>query len=99
MVNEPISQALIVYLSGGAGPWPRKDPAALAESLGPDQAAQVLPTLDALADEMLNIPVNWENHTLRSATAQAVAEMRTRHPDLTDEALHELGRYYSYNWR
>ncbi|MFI6295757.1 hypothetical protein ACIBEJ_29460 [Nonomuraea sp. NPDC050790] len=97
-VNEPISQALVVYLSAGAS-WPRKDPAALAKALGPEQAAKLLPTLDALADEMLDIPVNWTDHTLRSGTAEAVAEMRVRHPGLTGEALRQLGRYFSYTWK
>ncbi|MFI6903741.1 hypothetical protein ACIBKY_20920 [Nonomuraea sp. NPDC050394] len=97
-MNEPISQALVVYLGGGAA-WPRKDPAALAGALGSEQAAEMLPTLDALADEMLRVPVDWTGHTLQSGTAAAVAEMRARHPGLTDAALRQLGRYFGYTWK
>ncbi|WP_157250882.1 hypothetical protein [Nonomuraea typhae] len=98
-MTESISLALVAYLTGGPSPWPRKDPAALAAAVGADEAADLLPALDALAEEMLTIPVSWENQTLESGTAQAKDEMGARHPDLTDDALKALGSYFSYNWK
>ncbi|MFI6318358.1 hypothetical protein ACIBG8_12600 [Nonomuraea sp. NPDC050556] len=88
-----ISRALVIYLT--STPWPSRNGEAVAQALGPE----LLPALDALVQEMVAIPVDWENHTLESGTAWAREEMRRRHPDLTDEAVAALGGYFAYQWK
>src|SRR4051794_2923625 len=98
-MDEVRSRAVTVYLSVGRSPTPHGDPEYLAEVFG-DEAKTLLPDVKGLIDEIWSIEVDWTTHTLVSATEMAAAEMRARHPDLSDEAIEALGWFFSYcHWK
>jgi hypothetical protein len=94
-MDEIRSRALIVYLSVGRSPFPHADPEHLAEVFG-EEATTLLPYVEGLTREIMDIEIDWTTHTLTSATELATAKMHTRHPELTDEAIKALDWYFSY---
>jgi hypothetical protein len=47
-------------------------------------------------NEIFAIPIDWQVHSLETGTNAVVAEMRLRHPELSDEAINKLGTYFGW---
>jgi hypothetical protein len=49
--------------------------------------------------ESLAIPVDWSRTSLGDAGRQVAAEMKRRHPGLSDLAADALGWNFTFEWR
>jgi hypothetical protein len=98
IVDSVLSTGLIAYVSGGSRPYPTRDDAALLDAVGEDTGIELLPRLHLLVDESEELSVEWFSIS-REPWQQVVDQMRARHPELTEEALDALGRYWSYQMK
>jgi len=94
-----VNKAIIVFLAHHRASWPQQDEASLVRDLGAERAPALRAQVDALRGEMGAIEIDWTTHSLASGGAFARAEMRRRHPELSDEALDALAWEVTYNWK
>ena len=99
MVDVLKSRAVLLYLSVGRESYPKHAPDALGIAFGRRESEELRGYVEGLLTEMYAIPVDWQMHSLLSGTAAVEAEMRGRHPELSNEAIHALGWDFSYSWK
>jgi hypothetical protein len=93
-----INEVMPVYLCAGEL-TPKQRPERLVERFGERTAAELRPILEAITEEMFAIKVDWSQHTLSSGTDVALARIWFAYPQLSDTALKEMGRLFSWLWR
>jgi hypothetical protein len=97
-MDEQLSHAIVIYLESVSRS--RTDSMTrLTGAFGDRTAAEIQPRIDAVLHDLMSIKVDWKVHTLQSGTETAVAELRRRHPDLTDAAFKKLSNYFAFNWK
>jgi len=94
-----ISRAVVLVLGYGCASWPQHDEAALAREFDPERVADLARQVDALRTEMAAIEIDWASRTLAQGGDDARAEMRARHPELSDEALDALSWAFTFENR
>jgi hypothetical protein len=52
-----------------------------------------------LVREAVRMPIEWGNMTLEEGVNDILRRFHERHPDLSPEALHEIGRCVGWNLR
>lgn len=62
---------------------------------GPNLAAAVL----QLVQEANAMPIEWGDMTLVQGVNDIMSRYRQIHPELSDDALREIGRCVGWNWR
>lgn len=87
-----VSRALSLYLGRSVSPFPCSRPDDVRSGFGDGMVEKV----DRLLNEVGALEVDWKSHSLQSATVWAEAEMRQRHPNLTEAAIADLGWAFSY---
>lgn len=93
--DEGLSVGLIAYVSGGSRPWPTTDDEVLVDAVGEEVAIDLLPRLRAIVEEAFDVDVDWLS-SRREPYDQVQDAMRRSHPELSEEAIQALGRYWSY---
>jgi hypothetical protein len=94
-VDARKSRAVVLYF-GPNYPWPKHDPSALDIEFGTDEGEELKKHVEGLVNEIFEIPIDWQVHSLETGTNAVVAEMRLRHPELSDEAIKKLGTYFGW---
>lgn len=56
-------------------------------------------TVEQMVAQSLAIPVDWSRTSLGDAGRQVAAEMKRRHPGLSDLAADALGWNFTFQWR
>jgi hypothetical protein len=92
------SQALVVYLGKGTSPYPKPDPQALVDRFG-DQGLDLLSYCQKVLNELYGVVPDWSVEDLATASARAVATVRARHPELSQDALDVLLWSYRWDWK
>jgi len=87
-----LSSALKVYFGLPGSPYPRAHPNEVMAVFGEQMVAQV----EHLIGEVGALEVNWQSHSPLSAMRWVEAEMRHRHPELSSDAISNLGWAWSY---
>jgi|SRR6185312_1734466 len=96
---DPLNKAISLFLGYGESSAPHHDATRLVQEFGPAGAAVLEAKVQAILDELANIPVDWSKHTLLSAEQEVLAQMHARHPDLSKVALDALGWDFTFFWR
>jgi hypothetical protein len=95
-VRDPLAKALKLYTGGGASVFPQQNADKVLAKFGLEIAQRV----DLLVTELGMLQPDWTlHHSLAAATDWATAEMKSRHPDLHQEALKALGWSFSFWWK
>lgn len=89
---DALTAALKVYLGLPGSPWPRARSSEVVRDYGEPIAAQV----QLLISEAGGLEIDWQSHSPLSAMRWIEAEMRDRHPELSGEAITDLGWAWSY---
>lgn len=55
--------------------------------------------ISGLVREAVGIPIEWENMTLAEGVNEILRLFHEKHPALSQEALHEIGRCVAWNLR
>lgn len=97
LLNDPAvtSEAIVVWTGRGRTAWPARDEALLVERFGED-AANLLPVVKRLAHEFYESDAKHVAVDLKAMGGQAAEEFRSRHPEISQEAVEALA--WCYTW-
>jgi hypothetical protein len=95
-VDDMNSRAVIAYLWGSGRPHPHTDERAVIEEFGEPCGWDLLSYAKAVCTEMNDVKIDWDAHTLDSASRQYAEQVRTAHPELSDAAIEGLRRAFSF---
>lgn len=94
-----LSEAVVLYLRFDDAPMPRHDHERLLAQFGPDKGQEIGQRVETLMDELGRVKIDWSAHSLDSGTDAARAEMKAKHPELSERALDALAWKFSYDWK
>lgn len=94
-VANELSNAVVLYLGYGKAKSPQSNGQAVIAEFG----VALLANVHKLMAELGAIGTDWSNHDLQSAGKMARAEMKNRHPQLSDQALDALEWKFTFDWR
>ena len=97
--SDSLNKAIPLFIGFGETFAPDRDASRLIREFGATEAALLEPEVQAILDEVANIPVDWSKHTLVSAEQEVLAQMRARHPELSETALRAMGWDFTFFWR
>jgi hypothetical protein len=89
MTDTQLNAGIVAYVHHGAAVSPRQDPEAVLV-IDPVGAETLLPQVEAVVAESLEVPIDWSTVTLGDAGRQMASVMHERYPELSREALDAL---------
>lgn len=92
-----INAAIVVAIGDTAVPHIDKEK--MLEVYGPSQAESLIAHVSELVHEAVGMPIDWGNMTLAEGVNDILRRFREKHPELSHEALHEIGRCVGWNLR
>ncbi|GAB4601827.1 hypothetical protein [Mycobacterium avium] len=92
-----INTAIVVAIGDTA--VPHIDEQKLLETYGPAQAESLTAQISALVREAVAMPVEWGDKTLAEGVNDILQRFHEKHPELSQKALHEIGRCVGWNLR
>jgi hypothetical protein len=92
-----INAAIVVAIGDTAVPHIDKEK--MVEVYGPAQAESLIAYVSELVHEAVGMPIEWGNMTLAEGVNDILQRFREQHPELSQEALHEIGRCVGWNLR
>jgi hypothetical protein len=78
---------------------PHIDSEKLSEIFGTTQGKILSTQIPDLIREAVGAPIEWGNMTLEQGVNDILRQFHDRHPELSEEALHEIGRCVGWNLR
>ncbi|MGH3532670.1 MAG: hypothetical protein ACRDSX_12200 [Mycobacterium sp.] len=97
MDNEALNTAVVVAIKDSA--VPRVDKEKVFEILGTAQGEVLTAKISELVREAVGMPIEWGNMSLEEGVNDILQRFHDRHPELSQEALHEIGRCVGWNLR
>ncbi len=97
MDSETINTAVVVAIKDS--PVPRIDKEKLIEVFGTTQGEDLAGKISELVREAVAMPIEWGNKTLEEGVNDILRRFHDRHPELSQDALHEIGRCVGWNLR
>jgi hypothetical protein len=95
--SEAINKAIVVAIKDSA--VPHIDKGKVVESFGSAQGEVLTAKISQLVREAVGMPIEWGNMTLEEGVNDILRRFHDRHPELSKEALHEIGRCVGWNLR
>lgn len=92
-----VNAAIVVAIGDTA--IPHIDEQKMLDVYGPAQAPSLIASVSALVHEAVAMPIEWGNMTLAEGVNDILRRFQEKHPDLSREALHEIGRCVGWNLR
>lgn len=92
-----INAAIVVAISDTA--VPHIDEQKMLEVYGPAQAKTLIASVSELVREAVAMPIEWGNKTLAEGVNDILQRFHEKHPELSQDALHEIGRCVGWNLR
>ncbi|WP_237051980.1 hypothetical protein [Mycobacterium avium] len=92
-----INTAIVVAIGDTA--VPHIDEQKLLEMYGPAHAESLTTQISELVREAVAMPIEWGNKTLAEGVNDILQRFHEKHPELSQEALHEIGRCVGWNLR
>ena len=95
------SQAVSAYVSGRPELSPKINPDAVGALFGsaPTLVTELVNYADTVVADLGHIRRDFPKESLEFATIRARREMRRLHPELSIDAINQLGRFFSYQSR
>jgi hypothetical protein len=94
--DDILSLAIVEYLGHGADAFPHAHAEAI---LGRNGGEELLARVRDVIGEMDGVRPDWTIMTLSEAGEYVEKEMRSRHPELSPEAVRALGWVYTFSNR
>ena len=98
MAVNDISIAVSLYLGYGLTSFPKEDASRLVPRFG-SNASRLETQVRALLTELDSVRPDWNAHSLASGSQWAVAQLRSAHPELEDDAVNALVWTYAWWWK
>ena len=96
---DTLSEAVVAYLGYRRERSPRADAEAADAAAVRNGSPARTSTVEQMVAESLAVPVEWSRTSLGDAGRQVAAEMKRRHPGLSDLAADALGWNFTFQWR
>jgi hypothetical protein len=90
MDPELINQAIVLGIADSA--IPRVDRQKLIDNYGQTEGGIIADQVLAIVTEAVAMPIEWGNMTLVQGVEDIMTRFSERHPELSPEALEEIGR-------
>ncbi len=97
MDSDILNAAIIAAIKDTA--VPHIDKGKLLEVFGAAQGETLTAQISDLIREAVSTPVEWGNMTLEEGVNDILRRFHDRHPELSQDALHEIGRCVGWNLR
>jgi hypothetical protein len=97
MDSDTLNAAIVAAIKDTAVPHIDKEK--LSELFGADQGEMLGTKVSDLVREAVSTPIEWGNMTLEEGVNDILRRFHDRHPELSQEALHEIGRCVGWNLR
>lgn len=97
MDADAINAAVVAAIKGSR--IPRIDKEKILEIFGTAQGEVLAAKVSELVREAVSMPIEWGNMTLEQGVNDILQRFHERHPELSREALHEIGRCVGWNLR
>lgn len=78
---------------------PHIDREKIYEIFGSDQGEVICTRVADLVREAVSTPIEWGSMTLQEGVEDILQRFHDKHPELSAEALHEIGRCVGWNLR
>lgn len=98
-LNSLVSQAIVAWTGWGRASHPTRDRARVAESLGNDAAASLMPLVKRLETEFYASDAAHRVGDLKAMGDRAAAEFSAAHPELSSDAVDALAWCYTFDWK
>jgi hypothetical protein len=95
--SETVSAAVVVAVKDTA--VPHIDNQKVIEAFGEAQGELLIERVTALVQEAVSMPIEWGDMTLEQGVNDILRRFHGKHPELSTEALHEIGRCVGWNLR
>jgi hypothetical protein len=97
MHPDTINAAVVAAIKDTAVPSIDKEK--LSEIFGPAEGELLSAQISELVREAVSMPIEWGTMTLEEGVNDILRRFHDRHPELSQEALHEIGRCVGWNLR
>jgi hypothetical protein len=97
MDADMLNNAIVAAIKDSA--VPRIDKDKVLQMFGPAQGEVLSAKISELVHEAVSMPIEWGNMSLEEGVNDILQRFRCKHPELSDEALHEIGRCVGWNLR
>lgn len=98
-MNHDISEAIVVWTGFKEAVRPVRDVQRLVDCYGPGVAAELLPTVRSLENDFYSSGAVDHIGDLAEAGDSAAVEFRSRHPELSEDAVAALKWCFTYDWK
>lgn len=97
MDDEPsLSTAIILWTGWGRATWPVCNESGIYQQFGADVADALSPRIRAIYEEFFQSDAKNTVAGLNEMGERAAAEFRSRHPEISDDAIEALAWCYTY---
>lgn len=93
-----VSEAIVVWTGFGSTPMPARDEDRLVGRFG-HEAVDLLPTVLRLEDDFYSSDARHVATDLLEMADLAARDFRTRHPEISDEAVRALAWCYTFDYK
>ena len=97
MDANTINTAIVLAIKDSA--VPHIDKQKLLDAYGAAQGDSLAAEVSALVREAVGMPIEWGTMNLEQGVNDILRRFQERHPELSQEALHEIGRCVGWNLR
>ncbi|WP_421845683.1 hypothetical protein [Mycobacterium sp.] len=97
MDPKKIDMAVIVAIKDSA--IPGIDREKVLEAFGVEEGEFLAARVSELVREAVAMPIEWGSMTLQEGTNDILRRFQEKHPEISQEALHEIGRCVGWNLR
>ncbi|OMC03920.1 hypothetical protein A5733_22810 [Mycobacterium sp. NS-7484] len=97
MNSDLISEAIILSISGSA--IPRVDREKLMDRYGPKDGSVIADQILEIVKEAVAMPLEWGNKPLAQGVNDIMVRFGGLHPELSPQALREIGRCVGWQLR
>jgi hypothetical protein len=94
-----LDKAVCAFFGKGYSPFPELDESRLPKVLGPKLAAQYLPIVLGLAEQIDEFEPDWTIDDIKSSVEKLCAEVRIQYPKIGKESEEAIFWAASYFWR
>lgn len=97
MDSADINTALVAAIKDS--PVPSIDADQVKKIFGVTEGEALTLKISDLVREAVAMPIEWGDMTLAEGVTDILLRFHGKHPDLSDEALHQIGRCVAWNLR
>jgi hypothetical protein len=94
-----INEAILLWLGSRKTAWPSTDDEAIEKAYGPERLQEILGNLNIIMEEFYRSDARFRASSLSEMGRLACADFKANNPGISDEAVFELARHYTYDYK